>query len=53
LTWALPGGKWSAAAWAKNLADERYYTQVVAGGRGVRVGYDLRTYGLNVRYQLK
>lgn len=53
LTWTLPGGKWSAAAWAKNLADERYYTQVVSGGRGSRVGYDPRTYGLNVRYQVE
>jgi iron complex outermembrane receptor protein len=51
LTWKHPDGLWSVAAWGKNLTAEHYFSQVTIGGRGSRVGYAPRMFGLTLRYQ--
>jgi iron complex outermembrane receptor protein len=46
--------RWSAYLWAKNLADERYRTQVLFSSVGYGESYGLpRTYGVSVSFSLK
>lgn len=46
--------RWSAYLWARNLADERYRTQVLFSSVGYGESYGPpRTYGVSVSYKLK
>jgi iron complex outermembrane receptor protein len=44
------GARWSLAAYVRNLADQKYFIDVVAAGTGIRGAYgDPRTYGVEMK----
>jgi iron complex outermembrane recepter protein len=44
------GAQWSLAAYVRNLADQKYFIDVVASGTGIRGAYgDPRTYGAELK----
>lgn len=54
ITYTAASGKWSAAAWGRNLEDTRYLKNLGgSSGSGMGVPGDPRTYGISVRWSLE